>query len=108
MKTLLSLVGTKWRGDEIIKLVASLPAGESLLLVRDPGNEFDANAIKVFARGQHIGFVKGSEAAYLAPRMDQRPLMIASARLGSGRAPLPGKLIFDFTQWPLIEIEEPV
>jgi hypothetical protein len=107
MKTLVSLVGTKWLSPEVVQLAASLPAGEPLTLVRDPRNAVDTNAIMVFARSRHIGYVKATEAQYLAQRMDERRDRKPGTPLRSAPE-LPGKLMFDGTRWPLIEIEEPL
>jgi hypothetical protein len=99
MKTLITLVGTKFCGPDIIKLVASFQAGEPMTLIRDPNNEHDRNAIKIMARGEHVGFVKGSEAVELARIMD------AHRKAPDGAdATLFGHLSFDGDRWPKIEI----
>ena len=36
MKALVALVGTKYRGQEMVDLLASLKQGERLVLVREP------------------------------------------------------------------------
>jgi hypothetical protein len=69
MKTLVALVGMKHRGTEA--LVASLPHGEPLTLVREPTNRFDPGAVMVFARGQHVGYIKASQARPVAMAMDR-------------------------------------
>lgn len=51
--------------------VASLNAGDSLLLVRDSGNQYDKNAIMVTTiTNQQVGFVSKDWACILAPKMD--------------------------------------
>lgn len=65
------IVGEKFRPQECRDLLESLPDGEPLLLVREPGNKHDANAIRVHARGMHIGYVRGSQAEALAPLIDR-------------------------------------
>ena len=55
MKAFYGLVGMKHRNAEA--LVASLPNGEPLTLIREPGNKYDANAVQVWARGQFIGYI---------------------------------------------------
>jgi hypothetical protein len=114
-KSLVALVGTKFRGPEMVALLASLPNGEPLTLVRDPANEYDPNAIKVFAREQHIGFVKGSQAKALAAFMDNpaRPQMGTPDFKLSGvtvpgmrvAAPIHGKLAIDGGKQPMVEID---
>jgi len=98
MKALVALVGMKHRGTE--KLIASLPQGEPLTLVREPTNRYDPNAVQVFARGEHVGYVKGSQNRSIAARMDR-------ARADSGEAvSWPAKLAIDGGKWPMVEIEE--
>lgn len=64
------MVGMRHRGSE--QLIAGMPKGQVLRLVRDPGNKFDPNAVAIYHRQKHIAFVKASEVADLARRMDQR------------------------------------
>lgn len=114
-KSLVALVGTQYRGDDTKALFAALPQGEPLLLIRDPGNEHDPNAIKVFAREVQIGWVKATQARPIAQFMDNlnRPQMgtpdlklsfgtIPGARMA---APLFGKLAIDGGRQPMIEID---
>jgi hypothetical protein len=99
VKSLYGLVGMKHRGTEA--LVASLPNGEPLLLVREPDNKFDRFAVQVWARGQHVGFIKGAQVKPLAIAMDAAPVVSAAAPIGK-RA----KLAIDGGKWPLVEVEE--
>ena len=48
-------------------LIAGLEPGQGLELVRQPENEFDANALAVHFGRLHIGFVKKAIAARIAP-----------------------------------------
>ena len=48
----------------------ALAPGSSLELRREPGNEFDANAIAVLAGGTQVGFVPRELAAELAGELD--------------------------------------
>lgn len=63
-----ALVGMKHQGAEA--LVASLPPDEPLVLVREPDNRFDRNAVQVWARGQHVGYVPKTQNAVLAQFID--------------------------------------
>lgn len=97
-KSLAALVGTKFRGQEMVDLLASLPQGEPLTLVRDPANIYDRKAVQVWARGHHIGFVKGNQNRDLAARMDMRLAMDTAATFG-------GKLAIDGGKQPMVEID---
>lgn len=92
MKAIYQIVGMRFRGAEA--LVASLPAGEPLRLVRDADNQHDANAIEVWARGVHVGFVKATEAASLAKAMDR-----------DGKQAISGRFATE-NRWPAAEVEE--
>ena len=102
MKSLVALVGMKHRGREVMDLVAGLPNGEPLTLVRKIGNKFDHRAVQVWARGVHVGFVKREQNAEISARLDA-----AIARLGMDvkGVSMPAKLAIDGGKWPLIEIE---
>lgn len=79
------LAGANFRPREARDLVRSLKVNDTLLLMRDKGNEYDQNAIKVMAPDPqylegsnikaeryhtHIGFIERAVAAKLAPFMD--------------------------------------
>ena len=52
-------------------VVSMCHVDEHLLLIRDPGNQYDGNAIKVCrTTGAQLGFIPASVAANLAPLMD--------------------------------------
>jgi hypothetical protein len=63
-----ALVGMKHRGTE--SFVAELPPDEPLTLVREPDNRFDPNAVQVWARGRHVGYVSKDQNANLAKFID--------------------------------------
>jgi hypothetical protein len=105
MKTLVALVGTKFRGPEMVALLASLPNGEPLVLVREPSNQFDRNAVQVWAQGHHVGYVKGTQNRALAMAMDAAVLAIP----GGATRPAyekQAKLAIDGGKQPMVEIEE--
>ena len=95
MKSLYALVGMRHRGTEA--LVASLPQGEPLTLIREPDNKFDPNAVQVWARGQHVGFIAAKQVKPLAMAMDA-----ATLRAPQWRA----TLAIDGGRWPLVEVSE--
>jgi hypothetical protein len=98
MKTLVALVGTRFRGPEMVALLAALPQGEPLTLIREPDNQYDKNAVQVWARGHHIGFVKGSQNRDLAMAMDG--VMQENPDITG----FPAKLAIDGGKQPMVEI----
>jgi hypothetical protein len=93
VKTLVALVGTKHRGSDAIALLASLPQGEPLTLIRDRDNQHDPHAVQVWARDRCVGFIKATQVRPIAARLDS---MIETS----------AKLAFDGGNWPMVEIEE--
>lgn len=98
-KTLVALVGTKFRGEDMVALLASLPHGEPLTLVREATNKFDPAAVQVWARGQHLGFIKSTQVRPIAARMDRR-LAMDSAAAFSGTLSIKGG------EQPMVEVQE--
>lgn len=47
-----------------------LAAGDEVELVREPGNQYDKNAVQAHRLGRQIGFVPAADAKAIAPRMD--------------------------------------
>jgi hypothetical protein len=100
-KTLVALVGTKYRGPEMVALLASLPQGESLTLKREPDNQHDRNAIQVWAQGHLIGYVKSSQNKDLALAMDA----LLAEDSGFAATGFVGKLAIDGGRQPMVEID---
>jgi hypothetical protein len=92
-KSLFALVGMKHRGTEA--LVASLPQGEPLTLIREPDNKFDPNAVQVWARGLHVGYISAKQVKPLAMAMDAAALWAPQWR---------ATLAIDGGHWPLVEV----
>ena len=88
IKSLLSLVGTRFRlrGP---KLVSEMDNKHPVLLVREPGNPYDHNAIAVYVQ---IGYISAKEASEWGPQMDAQINLVGT---------LPGKLV----QGNSIEVE---
>ena len=64
------VVGVSFEGRQAI--VSTLRAGQELLVARQPGNAFDANAIAISTlTGQQVGFLRRQIAAHLAPLLDE-------------------------------------
>jgi DNA-binding NarL/FixJ family response regulator len=102
MKSLVALVGMQFRPKEAQALLKSLPNGEPLTLVRDPANPHDRKAVEVWARGVHVGFVKGSQNAEIAARMDSAA---RTAKVAVTSLMTPAKLALDGGRWPMVEID---
>lgn len=56
--------------------LASLIPGEALILMREPSNLYDKNAVAVYDGGMHLGYV---------PAVDAPAVVKALAELGPGR-----------------------
>lgn len=91
MKELYTLVGMKYRGTEA--MVASLSHGAALTLRREPNNQYDVNAVAVYFGPHHVGYIKGTEAARLAPDMDR-----------AGKVELPCTFAVTADRWPQVEV----
>lgn len=92
-KSLSAITGMKHRGTEA--LVASLPEGEPLRLVREPENPYDPNAVQVWARGQHVAYIKATQARAIAHEMDLAKVTERVGKLSksAGRG------------WPMVELD---
>lgn len=64
-----SIVGQKHRGLDPY-LAGTLP-GTDVVLIREPGNKFDPNAVMVWIDGKHVGYIPSRENAALAKFIDQ-------------------------------------
>ena len=64
-----SIVGQKHRGLDPY-LAGTLP-GTDVVLVREPDNKFDPNAVMVWIGGQHVGYIPSKDAVALAQFIDQ-------------------------------------
>lgn len=65
-------------GENIQKILGDLHDGDGLVLEREPDNRYDPNAIKVYAEGEHIGYIGKDLAKDLAKRMDSGAVVEAS------------------------------
>jgi len=97
------IVGMKHRGAE--EFLRSLPHREPVVLRRAPDNPHDPNAVEVWARGRHVGFLKAADAFKVARMIDQgqigAPLAMDGACNVEGvgvRGSLVGR------SWPCVEI----
>lgn len=65
------LMGSAFRPAEVRQHLLTLPVGTPLQLLREPENQFDANAIQVLDDAIFLGHLERQTAAELAPRMDE-------------------------------------
>jgi len=100
MRTIVALVGMQHRGTSA--LVASLPQGEPLLLVREPDNKFDRFAVQVWAREVHVGYIKSSQVRPVAMAMDSNPALV----LAPSPCGLKATLAIDGGKWPMVQIDD--
>lgn len=60
------------KGFPIQMLLRDLNAGDRLIFIRDYGNQYDENAIKIYSlEGDHIGYVSKELAKKIAPFLDK-------------------------------------
>ena len=103
MKTLVALVGTKHRGQEMLDLLASLPQGEPLTLVREPTNKVDPNAVQVWASGTHVGYLAAKQVKPIAMAMDAA----AAGRVNVRSLDKPAKLARSPNSgYPMVDIDD--
>ena len=68
------VVGTSQANENGVPIQQILPGirpGAVAYLQRDRHNEYDINAVKVYAENTHIGYLKRTAAATVAPYLDQ-------------------------------------
>lgn len=99
MKSLLALVGI----SQALGPTLTEDIGEDVdvLLVREPANPYDNNAIKVYIP---IGYIKKEQAAKLAPKLD---VDADTTEDRFGPPTWDGKIIRNHGTYAEIEIEEP-
>jgi hypothetical protein len=70
MEMKIAIVGTKFRPGGIAAL-AKIQKGHALVLVREPDNQHDPDAVAIYsAAGEHLGYVPRSENIDLARDLD--------------------------------------
>lgn len=73
---------------EAAALWPQLKVGDTLTLVREPGNRHDANAVRVDWRGKMLGYLPRAENKSVAAEMDRgTPVTARIARLRDDRNP---------------------
>jgi len=106
-----ALVGMQHRNAE--QFVADLPPDEPLTLIREPGNRYDPNAVQVWARGRHVGYVPKTQNAPLAQFIDAhgKTTSILGMDAGGGNVEqghgksIDAVLHKGNNKWPLVEVD---
>lgn len=88
-----ALVGMKFR-PPALDFVERLPDQTKLLLVREPGNTHDPNAVAVYFQ---LGYIPKTAARNLAPLLDASTSLVGTATAEFQYHP----------QWPQLEIKIP-
>ncbi len=65
-----SIVGMQ-NYNNAASILAALDPGETVVLVREPKNEFDANAVAVYVGGSKVGYIPKAQNKVLAGFIDQ-------------------------------------
>jgi hypothetical protein len=81
------IVGMHFRGQEAKSAAVTMPLGTILRLEREPSNIHDYNAIKAFYSDLFLGYVEGTQAAWIAPHMDTGTLFqaLVTSKLEAGK-----------------------
>jgi len=64
-----SIVGQKWL--DLDPYLTGIGAGVPAVLVREPKNPADPNAVAVYINGSKVGFLRKEDAARIAPIIDR-------------------------------------
>lgn len=87
-----ALVGMKYY-PPALDIVERLPEGTKLLLVREPANTHDPNAVAVYFK---LGHIPKQRAAILAPLLDASSTLVGTTMAEFAYHP----------EWPQLEIKE--
>lgn len=96
------VVGMHFRGADAKEAAAGLQPEQVLRLEREPDNSFDGNAIKVFFEDLWLGYLEASQAAWIAPNMDEGRAFTCTVQTVSEEPLKNGKINYI----PLVEVRE--
>ena len=65
------IAGLEYRPRAARRVAADLNEDQRLTTKREPANRYDANAVALYAQGQHLGYLPRSHAAWAAERIDE-------------------------------------
>lgn len=106
-----SIVGTYYRSPAEKSALYNSNKGDPVRLVRDPKNEFDANAVKVFVPHQHhiqpyhVGFLSKSDAGLYAKAMDLLKMKSVNAKILDPLTKYP-TIQFEIPEWAVVQISD--
>ncbi len=108
MKSIYVIVGQKFvPGAD--KIIAQCKIGDPLVLVREPQNPHDPNAIGVWAGGMRIGYLLKKENAELAALIDAKgiePCGLAMDGIkGTAGLSISGKFVVPGTKMPHVQVD---
>jgi hypothetical protein len=92
------LAGHNKRGPEVLAFVQAMEPGHPVALVREPTNQFDKNAVQVYASNgddpKMIGFIAKVHNPRVAAWLDQHPndndgLVAVFGYAGTGKSKVP-------------------
>lgn len=85
----------------------SLPPGAPVVLVREPTNQYDRNAIMVWVDGAHVGYIPKKQNAELAARIDREQLAMDAAVPTHPVKSIPAKFVRSPNSgFPMVEVSE--
>lgn len=64
----ISIVGQKFRGLD--PYLPGIETGTEAILVREPFNQYDANAVAVWIEGKHVGYLPKADNTPIAVKID--------------------------------------
>lgn len=70
MKKTISIVGQKFKGLD--PYLAGINAGAEIVLVREPKNQFDPNAVAVYIDGKAVGYLPKTDNGPIAEMVDAK------------------------------------
>lgn len=66
-----TIVGTHFRQPHEKECYATLSAGDTVTLIREPENQYDPMALKVMFLANHVGYIARDIAASISYQMDE-------------------------------------
>ncbi len=67
----IAVAGITFRPVPAQIIATNMDAATKLTLIREPGNKYDKNAIRIYADGEWIGFIPAISARTMAPMLDR-------------------------------------